>query len=396
MTKQSPLFKNLLIFILPLLIITACSNKEATQQRSFTPKVTVKKVKSKKVQPSHTYVGETVAKSKVKLRARIKGFLEHQNFNDGDYVKEGRLLFSIEKEQYKAEVNTAKSNLKEAQAEFENAKSNFNRYQFLSKQKAVPEKRFQEARKNKKVAKAKILRYKAQLRKVKRELSYTDIHAPFDGKIGLAEYTVGNIVSSSSKPLATIVKLDPIKVSFHVSESEVLDFLQNLHKTKKDNNLTTEDIKSKEYVIPKLILSNNSMYPYKGDIVFIDNKVDPQTGTIKMQALFPNPNYTLLPGAFVRIKLLRKKKIETLLVPQKSLLKEQAGTYVFIVNKDNKVEKRSIKIGDIYNKDVSVKKGLKQGELVITEGLQKVKRGSKVKYNKLNDSKSDKKNQKNK
>ncbi|HJO95690.1 MAG TPA: efflux RND transporter periplasmic adaptor subunit [Victivallales bacterium] len=367
--------KNMITLLSSLTIaifISGCSTQ--TINPPPPPKVVVSSVISKKVNLYKEMVGEVIAKKKANLRARITGFIEKQNFPNGSTVKKGDVIFLIQQNQYKAQLEAAEANLLKAQAELNNTDIDYNRKKFLVKKSAVSVVDFDLAATAKATAESALLTAKANLELAKLDLSYTKVKAPYNGVIGIANYDPGNLVNLTSKPLITLVKTDPILVQFNISESLFEDILQYHHKNK------TKDKKNTSYpeIIVKLILSNGTEYQYNGRITFVDNQINSMTGTISMRAQFKNPQQFLTPGGYVKVKLMKNNPKNALLIPQASIQESQAGSYVFTVNSKNRVDQKFIKTGAVYGTDIIVTKGLKVGEHVICQGLQKVREGIKV------------------
>ena len=354
-----------------LLLITGlvgCSPKKVPKH--IQPAVVVTPASNQSITKSHTAVGQTVAMSKVKLLARVKGFLVKREFTEGDFVKQGKLLFEIEKDQYQAEVQSGQANLENAQANLINAQIDFKRQTTLLAQKATSQRAYDNARATKMMADAKVTTAKAKLKIAQINLSYTDIKAPFDGLIGLSTYSVGNVIGPNSGTLATIIKLNPMKVEFNLNEAIILDGLQ-----KGKINRTHDDRRIKV----KLRMSNGTIYRHDGIIDFIDNQINPATGSIKLRAEFANSQQILLPGQYVNVILESREKIIALMVPQAAIQEDQQGKFVLVVTKQQQVKRKNVTVGEQHGINIIIKSGLTAGELVIVEGLQKVRVGMKVK-----------------
>lgn len=372
------LFKNIflkttLLITVTSLFIVSCSKKE---EHTPPPTVTVTPVISENVVPSARFVGQAIAKEEISLMARVSGFLVKKNFENGSYVKKGDIIFVIEKPQYIAEVEAAKAAVLSAQADYQNASIEFNRLSKLKATNAVSQREYDKAVQTKYYTEGSLLSAKAKLKTAELNLSYTDVSAHCDGKLGVAKYDEGNLVGPSSEPLATLTMLDPIQIQFAISESLLVSALQrgnepttapNINKRMRAHNVT-----------PRLILSNGTEYPHPGEIYFVDNKINPLTGTINIRAYFPNPDHTILPGAYVMVKLTKNIAAKSLLIPQKTVQEGQSGKFVFIVDKDKKVEMRNIQTVQEYGTFFIVSKGVNEGEMIILEGLQKIRPGITV------------------
>lgn len=368
----------LLYVFLPLFIllfVSACSKK--IQKKPFIPTVTVSQVQTADLTQKTFVVGQITPIENVQLRARIQGYLTARNFEAGSFVKKGQLLFQIQKDQYAADCDLAKARYIEAQAQFDYANIEYNRYNLLLKQNASSQEVLDQATKEKYLYDGALREAKANLVLANLNLSYTDVVAPFDGRIGMYSYSVGDLVDVNSNSLAEVIMVDPIWVEFNYSESVFLKILQQTGKVlpnAQSPNLTANRV----YV--KLTLPDGSPYPLEGKIDFINNKIDPETGTIQMKARFDNPDQLLIAGGYVQVQLEMKSKIAELVIPQAALQEDQAGTFVFTVNSKDIIEKKYITTGVTTGSDIAVTKGLSSDELVVTQGILLVRPGSTVKY----------------
>lgn len=316
----------------------------------------------------------------VNLVARVTGYLEKRNFKEGEDVKKGDLLFVIEQAPYKIEVQSSEAKVAEANAVLANAQSYLKRLKSVRKG-AVSQTDLDKSKSDLLKAQAELLQAKASLDQAKLNLNYTEIRSPIDGRIGRVSVDVGNLVTSNTGTLATILQLDPIYVLFTVSEAAVLTEFQ--HQIKKG--------KARAF-IPKIQLSNGTIYPFEGVEDFVSHEVDPKTGTITIRAIFPNASKNiipvnnnlqhsrrlLMPGQFVKVLVRRSDTSLQRVVPQIAIQEDQKGKFVLVVDADKRVHKRSIKVGDKQGIDWVVQQGLDVGELIITQGLQKVRPGLMV------------------
>jgi len=351
------------------LFICSCSKPPAPTAPP--PGVVVAPVIKEDIVDSYQFVGQTVAKDDVDLKARVEGFLTKKCFKDGSYVKKGDLLFQIEKAPYIAQVNAAKADLAQQEAILTKAQIDYDRNKTLYDKKAVSKQDLDNAVCEKETAVAQIQSSKAQLEEANLNLSYTDIYSPFDGKLGIAKYSVGDLVGSGSEALSNVVNLDPMKVEFSISEAYMVSALQK-------REIKVKGGTGEENYIPKLILPNQTEYKQKGEINFWNNKINSTTGTIIIRAIFPNPQKFLVPGMYVKVILESKNKVSVMLIPQAAVQEDQAGNFVLVVDKQKKVQEKRIKTGDNYGINVVVREGLEVGEEVITQGLQKVRTGMVV------------------
>ncbi|SDR60753.1 membrane fusion protein, multidrug efflux system [Rhizobiales bacterium GAS113] len=353
-----------------LLALLASCNKsgEAQAPAPPPPAVGTQLAQTQGIARSYAFVGRIKAVNTVQLRARVEGFLEKVLFTEGQDVKTGDLLFQIEKTQYEAGVDQAKANLASAEAVELNAQMQFNRASELVRRETGTQATLDQNRANLEAAKASILQNKAALTVAQENLSYTDILAPVDGRIGLTTYTRGNLVNSASGVLATIVSQDPIYVQFPVSVRQ-LDEIRAARR-QEDGKLIKIEIVVR--------LATGKEYAHPGVWNYTDTQVDQQTDTLAMRATMPNPERQLVDGEFVTVELKEREEQQRLMVPQAALQVDQAGNFLLVVNGEHKVEMRRVTTGTTQGPDVVIQTGLHEGEAVIVDGVQKVRPGQVV------------------
>ena len=349
------------------LTLAGCGDSQQVNPPSVSaPAVTVIKVEAAEVRPSASFTGRVEAMFKVDLRARVDGFLEKRLFREGADVKEGDLLFEIEKGIYQAAVDEAKAGIATADATLKLANIEVGRQTELMQKSVSAQARLDEATAKQGESRGNLLAQQAALEKAKLNLSYTDIKAPIAGRIGKANISVGNFVSPNSGTLATIVSQDPIYVSFPISQRQMLAVRKE-----------QETAKPADYTI-YVQLADGSRYEQPGKLNFVDVTVNQGTDTVLVRAIFPNPNRILVDGQLVTVVAELGKGESTLQVPQQALQIDQSGTFVLAVDKDNKIQIRRIETRPGVGTNVSVVKGLSAGELVVTEGIQRVRPGQVV------------------
>jgi membrane fusion protein, multidrug efflux system len=335
------------------------------------PAVNVIKVATANVKMTSSFAGRVEAVNKVDLRARVDGFLEKRTFREGADVKEGDLLFAIEKSQYQAAVDQAKAGIVTAEATLKLADIEVGRQTELISRNVGAQARVDEVTAKQGEARGSLLAQKASLDKAELNLSYTDIKAPISGRIGRANISVGNFVGPNSGVLATIVSQDPIYVTFPVTQREVLAFRNEGAKASPD-----------AFVI-YLQLADGTRYAETGKLSFFDVTVSQGTDTVQVRATFPNPNRHLVDGQLVTVVGEVGAGESMLVVPQQALQLDQSGVFVLVVDKDSKVQVRRVEKGQLVGTSIAVPKGLETGDLVITEGIQRVRPGQVVQANEI-------------
>ena len=331
------------------------------------PVVEVVEVQQKDVPIYKEWVGTTDGLVNASIRAQVQGYLIKQDYHEGDFVRKGQVLFEIDPRTYQAALDQAKSDLAQQEARWTTAKANLARIKPLAAQNAVSQKDLDDATGAEASTAAAVGAAQAAVETAQLNLNFTTITSPIDGIAGIANAQLGNLVGPGlSQDLTTVSTVNPIKVYINVSEQEYLKVRASMPR------------QSVAAIPLELILSDGSIYPYKGHLVLADRQVDPTTGTLKVGSLFPNPGNLLRVGQFGKVRAQMEIKKGALLVPQRAVAEVQGYNMVAVVGPDNKVSikpvKPSNKIGGLFVID----EGLKPGEKVIAEGIQKVKEGLEV------------------
>lgn len=312
-----------------------------------------------------SFVGKVTAYDKVDIRARVQGYLKESTFIEGDLVKKDAPLFVIEQDQYRIAVNEAAAALASAKASASNADLQFKRAKELLRTGDVSQSVFDQREAAAISSAAAVKQAASALDNAKLQFSYTEIKAPFTGKIGLATYSAGEYVTPSSAALAQIVSVDPIGVEFSASINGLSGFM--------DADGKLPEMRA------NIITALGKEYPLTGEVDYIGNMIDKSTDTLKLRAKFSNPDARLIDGENVKVTLSTVQDIPTVVIPQVAIQQDQAGRYVMVVGKDNKVEMRRVTTGKELGKNIVIVSGLQAGEQVVTEGLQNIKQGTVVK-----------------
>ena len=348
------------VLLTAILIFVSCKDKQA--QQAPPPDINVVEVIQKEIPIYKEYVGQTYGYKDIPIRARVDGYLTGIHFKEGFGVKKGQLLYTIDQQPYQAKVAEAMGQLAKAKTELVRAENELNRIKPLAEMKAVSESDLDAALAEQGAAKASVEAAEASLRLARINLGYTNLKSPINGLIGKTLAKEGEYVGKNPNPviLNTVSRIDNIRVEFFLTESEYLYFFRK----NKDN--------SRKKASLELILADGSLHKHKGKIDFIDRNVDPTTGAILLQATFPNPEKLIRPGQYAKVKALIEINKNALIVPQKCI-KELQGKYsAFIVNSENKVELKEVLIAGFYDDFYIISDGVKVGDKVIIEGIQKV------------------------
>jgi membrane fusion protein, multidrug efflux system len=355
-----------------LALVSACGEGAESQTAAPQPPppaVGVVEAQKKDVRRAYRFVGRIEAIDTVDLSARVQGYLESRFFREGDEVFPGQVLFAIEPDQYEAEVERLKAEVARADADLLNAEQQLRRGEDLLRNNNISESEVDQRRATVAMAKANLLAQQAALRQAEIDLSYTSVRAPIAGKISRTPFTEGGLVGPDADPLATIVSQDPIYVTFPVGYRQLRE-IRDWRGEEEDGSL--RDIEF------GLQLPGGGTYAHAGRWDFTGSQVDESTDTIPMRASFPNPDRVLIDGQFANVVLRAEEAEPKLVVPIAALQVNQAGSYVLIVNGENKVEERRVTRGQEQGTEVVIQSGLEPGERVIVQGLQKVRPGQVV------------------
>jgi membrane fusion protein, multidrug efflux system len=316
------------------------------------------------------HVGTTESVNTVEVRARVQGVLEKVLFKEGADVDKGALLFVIEQKPYQAALAKAKAALEGAKATAERTQADFDRTSELERKDVASKSDLDHARGARDEAAAAVDGAKAALEQAQLDLGYTEVRAPITGRIGRVRATQGNLVGATEQTvLATLVQLDPMYIYWSPSEKERLDVLR----LRKEGRYVQRD-----EIEVKATLADGVEYPHPGKLDFVDNAIDPSAGTLRVRAVFPNPDKAMLPGQYANLRILVGREVPVILVPAQAILEEQGGSTVFVVGSDDTISSRAIATGSTEGKLRVVESGLEAGERVAVDNLGKLRPGMKV------------------
>ena len=364
----------LLFVVISLSLIFSCKDESV---KVIPPqKIKVYKVTTKTVPIYEEFVGQVFGEKDIPIRARVEGFLDEIHFKEGSNIEKGKLLYVIDPDSQKEAVVAKQSMVAQANTLLIQKESDLNRIKPLAALDAVSKRELDMAQAQRDAAISSLKAANADLNIAKINLSYTRILSPIDGIIGRTLAREGEFVGKNPNPviLNTVSDISNIRVQFFLSENEYLSIAEKYSKAQRDS---TEGAKVKKITV-ELYLSNGDLFNQKGLLDFIDRNIDTSTGTILVQATFPNPDKIIRPGQFVRVKVKVMDLKDALLVPQKCLIELQGQYSVLIVNKENKIETVQVVTGEKIPGYTIINSGIKSGDQVILEGLQKAKPGLTV------------------
>lgn len=373
------------LVVIALIIGAMHTRHTSGAQSGAVPDVDVVQVEQKDVPIYGEWIGTLDGFTNADVRAQVTGYLMRQGYQEGAFVKKGQLLFEIDPRPFQAALDQAVGQLAQAKAQLANAQAvqgrtelDVNRYTPLAKEEAASQQDLDNAVQNNLAAKATVATAEAQIQTgeaavetAKINLDFTRLVSPIDGIAGQAQLQVGALVNLSSGPVTSVSTVDPIKVYFTVGEPQYLAWRQRFpaeaHLEEADKNLRLE-----------LVLADGSTYPHQGTFYFADRQVNESTGAIRLAGLFPNPDNILRPGGYGKVRAVVRLQHNALLVPQRAVSELQGSYQIAVVDEENKISIREVKVGDRTGNQWIIEDGLKPGERVVAEGLQKVRPGIQV------------------
>ena len=362
--------------VLPLaLAIASCGRNEQQAGPPPAPAVTVAHPVRRTIVDQDEYVGRFVAVDAVEIRARVSGYLDRVHFTDGQMVKQGDLLFTIDKRPFQTSLDQAKANLAQARANLSFAEADLARGAQLVRDKTITEQTFDQRTQAKRVAEASVAAQEAAVRQATLDLEFTELRAPVNGRIGDRRVSPGNLVTGgtggNTTMLANIVSIDPIRFEFTFDEAAYIRY-ERLSKS-------GQDMASREgSALVSLRLIDEQDYQHPGRMDFIDNVIDRSSGTIRGRAVFANPAGVFTPGMFARIRVPASPPYPALLVPDAAIGTEQARKFVLVVDGENVVRQKYVTLGEAVDKLRVIKDGVAAEDRIIVNGLMRARAGQKV------------------
>ncbi|RIV23694.1 efflux RND transporter periplasmic adaptor subunit [Fibrisoma montanum] len=359
--------------LLGALFVLGCGGNTSEQQRQGPPPPTpVTAVKATRSSATYydTYPASVTAVTEVELRPQVSGYITGVFFQEGRRVRKGQKLYTIDQQQYRASYDQAIANLNAAKANLVRAQKDAERYNTLAQQDAVARQLVDNAQATLASAEQQVAAAQANVRQVQTSLEYATIYAPFEGTIGISQVRLGAAVTPGQTLLNTISADNPIAVDIAIDETEIQRFAQ----------LQRQQPSARDSLFV-LMLPSGTRYGYTGRILTIDRAVDPQTGTIRIRLGFPNPDGQLKAGLNGNVLVKNSTDAPQLLIPYQAVTEQMSEYFVYVVGDSSKVTQKKVTLGARINDKVIVKNGLNEGEVVVTEGTQKVREGSVVQVN---------------
>ncbi|EPO0012077.1 multidrug efflux RND transporter periplasmic adaptor subunit VmeY [Vibrio alginolyticus] len=351
-------------------ILAGCGEANNAQTKGQAPLVVTQDVTVIDYQPSKSYIGRIEAVEDTNITAQISGYLKARHFEEGQMVEKGQLLYSIEPSSFEAQVASAKAALAQAKAALKKAELDHTRGKNLLPRGSISQSEFDALTAALLGARAELEAANAQLKLAEVNLSYTQIRAPFSGRISDTKVSTGDLVSPSSGVLTTLVSLDPVHTSFSVSERERL--AMGMDQVKGDGSAESNRVEV------QLELENGQFFEHLGKLDFLGNRIDTKTGTIAMRALVPNPEQRLLPGQHIKVNLRDKNTKDVIVIPRRAVQTDLEGDFVMVMAEGNVAERRNVELGPQVEQGIIIREGLDQEDTVITQGLQRVRNGVEV------------------
>jgi len=358
-----------LIAVLMAFFLIGCKAK--SKATSPPPLVEVATVTQSDVPIYHEWIGVLDGLVNAQIRAQVTGYLQIQNYREGDPIRKGDMLFEIDPRPFRAALDQAKGVLAEAEARQGKTELDVKRYAPLVKDRAISQEEYDDAVQADLEAKAAVVSAKAQVETAQLNLGFTQIASPIDGLASIARAQIGDLVGPATGTLTTVSMIDPIKAYYQVTEQAYINFTRQF--TTESNRY--ERLKQLE---TQLILTDGKPYPMMGTNFAVDREIGATTGSLRVEALFPNPNYVLRPGQFAHIRLKFETRHDAILVPQRAVSELQGAYQVAVVDAENKIHIQTVQVGERSGTKWIIENGLHPGDRIVIEGVQKVREGTSV------------------
>ncbi|MBI3800731.1 MAG: efflux RND transporter periplasmic adaptor subunit [Deltaproteobacteria bacterium] len=369
--RQSWSALHVLFVVAAIFILAGCERQAGSKATTPPPplEVLVAEVIQQDVPIYFEWIGTTEGNVNAQIRPRVQGYLQSRGYREGSLVEAGQLMFAIDPREYQAALDQAMGDLRRAEANFGKSQHDVSRYTPLAQEGAISQQELDNAIQSNQADKASVEAARAAVDRAKLNLSWTKVTAPINGIAGISVAQIGDLVTPTTV-LTTVSQVDPIKVYYPISEQEYLHFARRIRELEQGRGGQRAPL--------ELTLADGSVYPERGTFSLADRQVDLRTGTITMQSLFPNPENILRPGQYAKIRVAAETRKGALLVPQVAVQQLQGSSQVAVVGAENKIDIRPVKIGEQVGNMWIITQGLKLGERVVVEGVQKVKTGMTV------------------
>jgi RND family efflux transporter MFP subunit len=348
-------------------LLSACHNEAPSKPPP--PPVRVATLQTRAVEQTREWLATLDGATNAEIRPRVTGYIRSVDYQEGTVVHSGALLFTLDDRPFIAAQEKARGDLANAQAQLGKSRADVARYTPLAAEHAIPREQLENAAAAVRAASATVAAMHGALQEAELNLAWTRVRSPIDGVSGIARARVGNLVDSN-QVLTVVSTLDPIRASYNISEQEYLQFAQIINHVNEPEYANTRWL--------ELVLINGRVHPYNARRVIVNREINPQTGTLLLQALFPNPGNILRPGLFAKVRLHLQREAPTLVVPDVAVQQIQGQTRVAVVDATNHVDIRAVKLGRIIDHTYLVESGLRAGERVVVEGMQNVQPGIEV------------------
>ncbi|MBN7812411.1 efflux RND transporter periplasmic adaptor subunit [Algoriphagus sp. H41] len=347
-------------------VLYGCGNAAQTPPPPPPVAVSVYKVATKPVTGLDSYPATVVALNEIELRPQVSGYITHIFVQDGQQVKKGQKLYQIDQTKYVAARNQAAASLASAKAQLARVQKDVDRYERLDQNEAIAKQTLDNAKAELLAAQAQVQAAEAQVAAAETDLGYSQITAPFDGKIGISQVRLGTQVSPGQPLLNTLSSMDPVQVDFVINEKEIPRYYRLVNAPDAPDSLFT------------LKLSDDSLYPHPGKLATVDRAVGRQTGTVNVRVEFPNDEGMLIPGMTGVLRVINADHGDQLVIPYKAVTEQMGEYFVYVLGEDDTVTQQTLKLGTVFGAEVAVREGLQAGQTIVVDGIQKLRQGSKV------------------